>query len=65
MKKLMIHPKKKSRARAKEEGREIRDPITLLSLIMIICLALMPSPQYPSVKPPILMGWTIPNGDTR
>jgi hypothetical protein len=31
MKKLMIHPKKKSRARAKEEGREIKDPTTVLN----------------------------------
>jgi hypothetical protein len=52
MKKPMIHLKKKSRARAKEEGREIRCPITILPLTMIICLPLTRSPRHPLVKLP-------------
>jgi hypothetical protein len=63
MKRPMLHPKKKPRAR--KEEREIRDPATLLPLTMIICLTLVPSLRYPLVKPLILMGWTIPTGDTR
>jgi hypothetical protein len=59
----MIHPNKKSRA--KEEIREIRDPIKVLSLTMIICIPITPSPRYPLVKPPVSMGWTILNGYTR
>jgi hypothetical protein len=50
MKRPMLHPKKKSRA--KEEERQIRDPITLLPSIMITYLPLEPSPRYPLVKPP-------------
>jgi hypothetical protein len=38
---------------------------TLLSLTMITCFPVAPSLRYPLVKPPILMGQTIPNGDTR
>jgi hypothetical protein len=49
MKKPMIHQKKKSRA--KQEIMEIRDPIKLLPLTMIICLPLTPSPRYLLVKP--------------
>jgi hypothetical protein len=41
MKRLMLHPKKKSRA--KEEEREIRDSTTLLPLTMITYLPLVPS----------------------
>jgi hypothetical protein len=41
MKRLMLHPKKKPRAR--KEEREIRDPITMLPLTMIIYITLMPS----------------------
>jgi hypothetical protein len=48
---LMLHLKKKARAR--EEEREMRDPITLI-----------PSLRYQLVKLSILMGLTIPNGDT-
>jgi hypothetical protein len=58
----MLHPKKKSKTR--KEGREIRDPTTLLLLIMIVYLALAPSLRYPLVNLPILMGQTIPNGVT-
>jgi hypothetical protein len=65
MKKPMIHPKNKSRARAKEEGRKIRDPTTILPLTMVIFLHLTPSPRYPLVKLPVSMGRTIPNGDTQ
>jgi hypothetical protein len=63
MKRLMLHPKKKSRA--KEEEREIRDSTTLLPLTMITYLPLVPSLRYPLVKPLISMGRTIPNGDTQ
>jgi hypothetical protein len=55
IKKPMIHPKKISRA--KEEVREIRDPTKLLSLTMIICLLLTPSPWYQLVKPPFRWDW--------
>jgi hypothetical protein len=30
-----------------------------------ICLPLMHSPRCPLVKPPVSVGWTIPNGDTQ
>jgi hypothetical protein len=50
--------------RAREEEREIRDPITLLPLTIITCLPLAPSLGYPLVKPPISIGWVIPNRDT-
>jgi hypothetical protein len=63
MKRPMLHLKKKSRTR--KEKREIRDPTTLLPLIMIIYLTLAPSLRYPLVNPLILMGWTILNGVTR
>jgi hypothetical protein len=63
MKRLMLLPKKKSRAR--EEEREIRDPTTLLPLTKIIYLPLAPSLRYPLVKRPVLMGRTLPNGDTQ
>jgi hypothetical protein len=60
IKRLMLHPKKKLRAR--KEEREIRDLTTLLHSIMITCLPLASSLRYPLVKPPVSMGWTIPNG---
>jgi hypothetical protein len=49
MKRPMLHLKKKPRTR--KEGREIRDPMTLLPLIMIIYLTLAPSLLY-SLSPP-------------
>jgi hypothetical protein len=58
---LMLHLKKKPRAR--KEEREIRDPTTVLPLNMIICLTLVPSLQCPLVKPLVSMGWDIRNGD--
>jgi hypothetical protein len=63
MNRPMLYPKKKPRAR--EEEREIRNPTTLLPLTMIIYLPLAHSLRYPLVKPPISMGQTIPNRDTR
>jgi hypothetical protein len=62
MKGPMLYPKKKPRAR--EEEREIRNHTTL-PLTMIIYLSLMPLLRYSLVKPPISIGWTIPNRDTR
>jgi hypothetical protein len=50
MKKMMLHPKKKSRTRKRK--REIRDLITLLHITMVICLTLTPSLRYPLVTPP-------------
>jgi Na+-transporting NADH:ubiquinone oxidoreductase subunit NqrB len=63
MKRLMLHPKKKPRARREE--REIRDPITLPHLTMIIYLTLAPSHWYLLVNLPVSMRQTIPNRDTR
>jgi hypothetical protein len=45
----------------KEKEREIRNPTTLLPSIMITYLPPMPSLWYPLVKPPVSMGWIIPN----
>jgi hypothetical protein len=59
----MFHLKNKSRA--KEEGREIRDPTTLLPLTMITCLPLAPSLRYLLVKSLVSMGQTILNGGTQ
>jgi hypothetical protein len=52
------------KGKGKRGRREIRDPTIILHLTMIICLPLTLLPRYPLVKPPILIGWTIPNGDT-
>jgi Na+-transporting NADH:ubiquinone oxidoreductase subunit NqrB len=53
MKRSMLHPKKKPRARREE--REIRDPITLPHLTMIIYLTLAPSHWYLLVNLPVSM----------
>jgi hypothetical protein len=64
-----IDASSKQEAKGKKRKREIRNLITLLPLTMIIYLTLTPSLRYPLVtpppSPPILMGRTIPNGDTR
>jgi hypothetical protein len=49
MKRPMLHPKKKPRTRKVE--REIRDPTTLLPLIMMIYLTLASSSSYPVFTP--------------
>jgi hypothetical protein len=59
MKRPMCYPNKKSMTKEKE--REIRNPTTLLPSIMITYLPPMPSLWYPLVKPPVSMGWIIPN----
>jgi hypothetical protein len=48
----------------KEETIMISLPITQCPSIMIICLALLPTPPYPLAKLPTLMELVITNGST-
>jgi hypothetical protein len=63
MKNKTPHMKRKTqRKERKKETIVISLPITQCHSIMIICLALPPTPPYPLVKLPTLMELAITNG---